>query len=201
MADRGGSPTADRPLRALGRELFDERELVEAAKTSPEAFGQLYDRYVVRLYRYVYARTGSHQDAEDVTAETFRRAMEHLPGYNYRRSSSFGAWLFRIAANLLISRHRKERPCQSLDPALSLADADPNPEQVALDREMSDTLWAAVATLPIDQRRAVVLRFCHGLRGKEIARAMGRSEGAVKQLLYRAMIALQDKVKRDNVDG
>ncbi len=174
--------------------LHRERELVEAARVSREAFGELYDRYVARIYRYAYARTGSHQDAEDLTSETFRRALEHIGSYRWE-GVAFGAWLHRIAANLAIERHRRARIGEPLDEVLGLADGDLRPEEVVEAREEAGLLWAAVETLPPDQRRVVVLRFSHGLRGKEIAQKMGRSEGAVKQLLFRAMVALRARLR------
>ena len=129
-------------------ELSSERELVEAAKTSREAFGELHDRYVVRTYRYAYRRTGSHHDAEEVTSETFRRALEHLHQYRWE-GVPFGAWLHRIAANLVVERHRKERTREPLDEALGLVDGDLRPEQVAEAREeagvpVGDTLEEVV---------------------------------------------------------
>lgn len=178
-------------------ELDRERELVKAARSSKEAFEQLYDRYVVRIYCYAYARTGSHHDAEDLTSETFRRALEHIGSYRWE-GVAFGAWLHRIAANLVIERHRREHAREPLDEVLGLADGDPRPEEVAEAREEAGALWAAVETLPPDQRRAVVLRFSHGLRGKEIAERMGRSEGAVKQLLFRAMVALRERLRGEH---
>lgn len=177
-------------------ELASEQELVEAAKTSREAFGLLYDRYVARIYRYTYARTGSHLEAEDLTAETFRSALEHIGRYQWQ-GRPFGAWLHRIAANLVIGRHRRERPRDPLEGLLELADGGTPPDEATVARDEARSLWAAVATLPPDQRRAVVLRFSHGLRGREIAERMGRSEGAVKQLLYRAMVALRARLERE----
>lgn len=179
--------------RASEIQLEHELDLVEAARKSPEAFASLYDRYVLPIYRFAYARTGSHQDAEDVTSETFRRALEHIDRYRWQ-GNPFGAWLYRIAANLIVSRHRKERPREPLEMAMHLADGDPQPHQVALVRDEARRLWALVAELPPDQRRAVVLRFSHGLKIREIAEAMGRSDGATKALLYRAIVALREKV-------
>ncbi|TAK32808.1 MAG: sigma-70 family RNA polymerase sigma factor [Chloroflexota bacterium] len=187
-------------MRGARAELVYERELIEKARASREAFGLLYDRYAGSIYRYAYARTGSHHDAEDVTAEVFRRALEHLDRYEWR-GGPFGAWLSSIAAHLVIDRHRRARPQSSIDEALELPDNDPLPERVALDREEAGSLWAAVATLPSDQRRAVVLRFSRGLKGREIAEVMGRSEGSVKQLLYRAVVTLREKVKLGVADG
>lgn len=172
-----------RSRRSLDESLECERALIEAAKTSRPDFARLYDRYVTQIYRYAYGKTGSHQDAEDLTAETFRRAWEHIESYTWQ-GSPFGAWLYRIAANLIISRHRRARPWEPLDDSLELADGNPPPEQVVVTRDEAGSLWALVAELPPDQRRAVVLRFSHDLKIKDIARTMDRSEAAVKQLLH-----------------
>lgn len=169
-----------------------EREMVEMAKVSREGFGLLYDRYVTQVYRYCYGKTGSHEDAEDVTAETFRRALENIERYTWR-GNPFGAWLYRIAANLIISEHRRSRPRESLDNALELADGDPLPEQVAVATDEASALWRMVRRLPHDQRRAVVLRFSHDMKVKDIAKAMDRSDAAVKQLLHRAMVTLRER--------
>ena len=177
-------------------QLEHELDLVEAARTSPEAFGSLYDRYVLPICRFAYARTGSHQDAEDVTSETFRRALEHIDRYRWQ-GKPFAAWLYRIASNLIVSRHRQERAREPLDVALHVVDGDPQPHQVALVNDDIRALWALVAELPPDQRRAVVLRFGHGLKIREIAEAIGRSEGATKALLYRAIVALREKVQSE----
>ena len=181
-------------------ELAYEQGLVEAAKTSREAFGLLYDRYVARISRFTYLRTGSHLEAEDLTAETFRAALEHIGRYRWQ-GRPFGAWLHRIAANLVVGRHRREHPRDPLDGLPDLADDDTPPDEAAVARDQARSLWAAVATLPPDQRRAVVLRFSHGLRGREIAERMDRSEGAVKELLYRAMVTLRARLERELGDG
>ncbi|MGI5836141.1 MAG: RNA polymerase sigma factor [Chloroflexota bacterium] len=180
-------------------EPANERELVKAAKDSREAFGLLYDRYVGRIYRYAYARTGSHHDAEDLTAEAFRRALQNIGSYRCE-GVPFGAWLHRIVANLVIDRHRKVRPNEPLEKVSGLADRNARPEEIVAAREEAGSLWDAVDSLPPDQRRAVVLRFSHGLRGKEIAERMDRSEGAVKQLLYRAIVTLRVKLGEADVD-
>lgn len=182
-------------MNTLEGQFKGERALVDAAKASREGFGLLYDRYVAQVYRYAYARTGSHQDAEDVTSETFRRALEHIESYEWH-GSPFLAWLYRIAGNTIVDRHRKERPQEPLDQAIRLADGASPPDEVAVARDEAGYLWSAVAALPRDQRRAVVLRFSYGLKGKEIARVMGRTEASVKQLLYRATVSLREKIAK-----
>ncbi len=184
-------------VRASEAQLASDRQLVEAAKASREGLGLLYDRCVAQVYRYAYARTGSHQDAEDVTSETFRRALEHIDSYDWQ-GSPFLAWLYRIASNIIVDRHRKERPREPLERALGIADDASTPDEVAVARDEAGYLWSVVATLPPDQRRAMALRFSHGLRGKEIAEVMGRTEASVKQLLYRAMVSLREKMALEN---
>ena len=119
-------PSGD-PVKAPEGQFTGERELVDAAKASREHFGLLYDRYVAQVYRYAYARTDSHHDAEDVTSETFRRALEHIGGYVWQ-GKPFGAWLYRIAANVIIDRRRVERPREPFEQALELADGALPPE-------------------------------------------------------------------------
>lgn len=178
--------------------LAHEAELVQRARTDPDAFAALYDRYVQRVYRYSYTRLGSHAEAEDLTAQTFQRALERLDQFEWR-GVPFGAWLFRIAHNLLMDRHRQGVPPLSLtglskngyDPAAS----DTAPDGVLLGQAETDAAWAAVATLPPLQRRAVTLRFARDLSHAEVGALIGRSETATKQLIYRAMKTLRERLK------
>ncbi len=84
---------------------FDEGALIAAAQNDPSAFGPLYERYVNQIYRYAYRRVGNHAEAEDVTSQTFQQALAALPGYEWR-GVPFGAWLYRIAGNVIIRRGR-----------------------------------------------------------------------------------------------
>jgi RNA polymerase sigma-70 factor (ECF subfamily) len=185
-------------LPATDTELAEEAALVERARTDPDAFAGLYDRYVQRVYRYTYTRLGSHPDAEDVTAQTFHRALERLEQYEWR-GAPFGAWLFRIARNLVADRRRAGSPPVSLD-GLSENGFDPAapfepPDGALLGREEADAAWAAVAILPPMQRRAVTLRF--DLSHAEVGVIIGRSETATKQLIYRAMKTLREQLNAE----
>jgi RNA polymerase sigma-70 factor, ECF subfamily len=187
-------------LPATDTELTEEATLVERARTDPDAFAGLYDRYVQRVYRYAYARLGSHPDAEDLTAQTFHRALERLEQYQWR-GMPFGAWLFRIAHNLVVDRRRSGSPPVSLD-SLSENGYDPAapfepPDGALLGREEGDAAWAAVAILPPMQRRAVTLRFARDLSHAEVGVIIGRSETATKQLIYRAMKTLREKMNEE----
>jgi RNA polymerase sigma-70 factor, ECF subfamily len=185
--------------QAIGQsEIGDEREqgLVQRAVGDGDAFAALYDLYVTRVYRYAYRRLGNHADAEDLTAQTFHRALEALPRYE-ARGLPFGAWLFRIAHNLLIDRRRAGPSPLSLDVLLQDSDLnghEPAPELAAELRDQTDTAWAAVAGLPALQQRAVALRFGQGLSHAEVGVRIGRSETATKQIIYRAIKTLRQRL-------
>ena len=175
--------------------LLPDRELVEAAKADGEAFGKLYDLYFSRIYSYAFYRTRSHTEAEDITAQTFQQALEHLGSYQWR-GVPFYAWLYRIASNLVASGHRRCLPVVGLEEAAKARSRDPLPEEALLRAERVLELRDAVARLPKTQQQAVVLKSSQGLRNREIGDVMGCSEGAVKQLLHRAMETLRAGVER-----
>jgi RNA polymerase sigma-70 factor, ECF subfamily len=176
----------------------EDRELALAARArqDPEAFAELYDLYVTRVYRFAYRRLGNHADAEDLTAQTFHRALEALPRYQ-DRGLPFGPWLFRIARNLLIDRRRLRLDPSPLDARSDhdvLSEIEPGPEDVAELHEQLDSAWAAVARLPSLQRRAMVLRYAHELSHAEVGRRIGRSEAATKQIVYRGIKTLRERL-------
>jgi RNA polymerase sigma-70 factor (ECF subfamily) len=188
---------------AVDREPARERALVARARSDPDAFAVLYDHYVGPVYRYAYRRLGRHEDAEDVTAQTFYRALEALPAYEWR-GLPFGAWLFRIAHNLLVDRHRAGGTTLALNGRGAPGGADepadhrgPAPDEAVIARDEADAAWAAVATLPPLQRRAVTLRFGRDLSHAEVGALIGRSEAATKQLIYRAMKTLREKMRAE----
>ncbi|MDY6875297.1 MAG: RNA polymerase sigma factor [Chloroflexota bacterium] len=166
--------------------------LVKAAQTDRDAFDALYRRYVTRVYRYCYAHTGTHADAEDLTAQTFLAALEGLP--RYRGRGPFAAWLFGIARRKCTDHHRSQyaKRSESLEMANPLPDPSaPDPEQNAYRNDMLDCVRHALPHLSPDRREALTLRFWGGLRGREVAAVMRRSEGAVKMLLSRAVADLR----------
>ncbi len=174
-------------------DVVDEAALVATAQEDPANFGPLYELYVDRIYRYAYRRVGTHHDAEDVTAQTFQQALQALPKYEWR-GLPFGAWLFRIAANIINRRGRtggREIPVEDVTVFSFYEDVSDDPvDQVTRD-ESADELFDMVCTLPPDQQRVLVLKFSHGLKNREIGDLMGRSEGAVKQLVHRALVNLR----------
>ena len=156
--------------RLSAAELDAERRLVEAAQADPARFGELYERYVDAIYSFSYHQTGSHQQAEEVTAETFERALKHLPGYRWR-GVPYSALLYRIAASV-VSRHRRRPPFLELHEAHPAT--KPGPEDAWLSADSGRTLRSALARLPEDQRTVLLLRFEAGLRNAEIARTIGQ---------------------------
>ena len=176
-----------------------EAELIEAAQNDPTAFGPLYERYVERIYRYAYRRVGNHADAEDVTSQTFQQALAALPDYEWR-GVPFGAWLYRIAGNVIARRGRSSNREITVEDVTSLsqerAEDDEDPAEIVAERQENE-LTDALRQLPLDQQRVIVLRFSRDMKNREIGEVMGRSEGAVKQLLHRAMIALRATLERN----
>lgn len=191
--------TGDRFEVAGDPGALDEAALVAAAQRDPRAFGPLYELYVDRIYRYAYRRVGSHQEAEDITAQTFQQALQALPSYEWR-GLPFGAWLFRIAANLVYRRGRsagREVPVEDVGVFSAWEDTDDDPADQVARTERASEVAALVRRLPPDQQRALVLKFSHGLPNKEIGELMGRSEGAVKQLVHRALVTLRTQMEPD----
>ncbi len=152
-----------------------------------EAFAALYERYVDRLYRYIYYRVGNRTEAEDLTEQVFLKAWEAIRRYE-ERGVPFGAWLFRLAHNLVIDHYRTTRPTQSLEATGGPTPADPD-RLLSLRLELAD-LQQALARLPEEQQAVIILRFLEGLSHQEVARLLGKSEGAVRVIQHRALAAL-----------
>ncbi len=174
-----------------------EDKLVEKAKADPEAFGVLYERYVDRIYQYVFYRTGSRYDAEDLTAKTFYKALANLDRYHHR-GLPFSAWLYRIAHNLVANWHRdrqrrKTIPLDSLALAGKERDAT---EHLIESSERVEVLREAIRGLAPDRQELLILKYVTGLSNREIGRVMGRSEGAVKALYHRTLLALRKDLQR-----
>jgi RNA polymerase sigma-70 factor (ECF subfamily) len=177
-------------------QLESEAELIERAKADPEAFGVLYERYVDRIYNYIYYRVGNHHDAEDLTARTFFRALDHMDQYE-DRGVPFSAWLYRIAHNLVANWHRdrSRRRLISLDGLIRLAEPDHAPEREVERQETYELLRAAIRRLPADRQQLLILKFVERLSNAEIGRVMGKTEGAIKSLYHRTLIALREDLQ------
>jgi RNA polymerase sigma-70 factor (ECF subfamily) len=179
--------------------VADELELVRQAKSDDEAFGQLYERYVSRIYSYVYYRTGNVRDAEDLTARIFFRAMQHIGRYE-ERGLPFSAWLYRIARNMVANWHRDEgrRKMISLDDVSHWRVGEDGPELTAELLENRATLLAAIRRLPADRQELLILKYVDRLSNAEIGEMMDRSEGAIKSLYHRTLLALREELERDD---
>jgi RNA polymerase sigma-70 factor (ECF subfamily) len=176
---------------------MDDTELIERAKTDKEAFGELYELYVDRIYNYVYYRTGNVEDAEDLTARIFFKAMQHIGNY-HDRGVPFSAWLYRIAHNLVANWHRdrSRRKIISLDDIVQWQAPEKGPEFVTQLMEDKDALLAAIRRLPADRQELLILKFVERLSNAEIGEIMGRSEGAIKSLYHRTLLSLRDDLQR-----
>ena len=172
----------------------DERILVEAAQRDPSRFAELYERNFDRVYAYVSRRLTDRSAVEDVTAEVFRQALANLGQFEWR-GSPFVAWLVRIAANAVTDHWRRvsrEQPMLEADGPES-APSDP----ASIDAfERRALLFRLVRSLPADQRRVIEMRFAQEKGVREIARELNRSEGAVKQLQFRAIQNLRAQLQK-----
>jgi len=179
--------------------LIDEDALTRAAEGDSEAFGVLYDRYVARIYNYIYYRTGNQHDAEDLTSRVFTRAMRHISNYQ-DRGVPFSAWLYRIAHNLVANWHRDNSRRQevALDDTYRTGSDGELPESVLMRTEEEDTLLAIIHHLPEDRQQLLILKFVEHLSNSEIGRIMGRTEGAIKSLYHRTLLSLRDEIKKSD---
>lgn len=175
----------------------DERVLIERAKKDPDAFGELYDRYVGRIYSYTYYRTGNEHEAEDLTARVFFRALKRLPSYT-DRGLPFSAWLYRIAHNLVANWHRDQsrRKIVPLDEFVVDGIQSEAPEWAAENREEQEFLLDTIRSLPAERQQLLILKFIEQMSNAEIGAVMNRSEGAIKSLYHRTLLNLRDDLER-----
>jgi RNA polymerase sigma-70 factor (ECF subfamily) len=179
-------------LRAPGKEA-DERLLVEAAQKDPARFAELYENNFERVYAYVVRRVGDRAETEDLTSEVFHHALANLRKFEWR-GIPFAAWLFRIAANLISDRwQRKGREDVADEPGQIESATTKGVEFEEVERKA--TLFRLIDTLPAEQRRVVVLRFVEQKSIKEVAREIRKTEGAVKQLQFRALSSLRARME------
>jgi RNA polymerase sigma-70 factor (ECF subfamily) len=176
----------------------DESALIERAKSDQEAFGQLYERYSQRIYQYIYYRTSSEPDAVDLTAKTFLRAWQHISNYD-DRGIPFSAWLYRIAHNLVANWHRdrSRRKVISLEDLSHWRVNEDGPEAAALFAEDRAAMLRVVRRLPSDRQELLALKFVEHLSNAEIGAVMGRSEGAIKSLYHRTLMALREEMQQE----
>jgi RNA polymerase sigma-70 factor (ECF subfamily) len=176
------------------------RRLVLRAKTGDtEAFGTLYDRYLDLVYRYIYLRVGSHPLAEDLTSETFLRALRRIADFTWQ-GRDFGAWLVTIARNLVTDHFKSGRyrlEVTTADVFETPLDGPHIPENAVVTAMVNDRVLRAVRALRPEQQECVVLRFLHGMSLAETALIMGKKSGAIKALQFRAVRALARTLPSD----
>ena len=187
----------DRPEEGGPRlvHLDRDRRLVEAAQADPARFEALYRKYLAQVYSYAFYELRDHHEAEDATERTFLSALTNLARFEERArpvdgegASTFRVWLFQIARNVVAERRRRQarRPEAPLEAAATI----PAPVDIEGDLARRDDVaaaWLAVGRLPDDRRRALTLRFVDEMSTAEIAGVLGRSEGAVRVLIHRAL--------------
>lgn len=162
------------------------------------AFTELYERHLRDVYSFLFYRLGNHHDAEDLSEQVFLQAYRHLArALAESDGRSLRPWLIRIAQNLAINlyRDRSRRPQAPLEAAGEFAD-DHDTEQIVAAREELSHVFEQVADLPNDRREALIMRFALGMDNTEIANAMGKSEGATKVLLHRAIKQLGERLEQ-----
>jgi RNA polymerase sigma-70 factor (ECF subfamily) len=175
---------------------MDDNELVVLAGHDQDAFGEIYERYVTKIYNYIYYRTGNAQDAEDITAKVFFRAMAHIQNYE-DKGVPFQAWLYRIAHNLVANFHRDEsrRKIIPLDDYLAQSLKTDAPDRIAEHNEEQAALLSAIRRLPAERQQLLILKFVHDKSNAEIGEIMNRTEGAIKSLYHRTLLALRDEMQ------
>lgn len=195
------SPAIDAPIQS---NQFDDSELVVQAKQDSNAFGQLYERHVDKIYNYMYYRTGSHYDAEDLTARAFYQALTHIDRY-VDRGLPFSAWLYRIAHNLVANWYRAQsrRQVITLDEVTASALQHPGdmPEKSLEHQDDHRLLLRLIRRMPADRQQLVILKFVNQLSNQEIGQIMGRSEGAIKSLYHRTLLALREQWLKERESG
>ena len=167
-----------------------ERLVAEARSGDEWAFGMIFDHYHEQVYRFIASRVHRPSDAEDLTQIVFVKVLEALPRYE-SRGLPFGGWLFRLARNATIDFIRTRHDHTELDAVAQQANTDSGPDEIAQIRQDLDAVGAALATLTDEQREAVALRFFAGLSAREAAEAMGKQEGTVRGLQFRAIASLR----------
>jgi RNA polymerase sigma-70 factor (ECF subfamily) len=177
----------------------EDAQLVIWAKDDTAAFGELYTRYVKKIYNYIYYRTGNHHDAEDLTSRVFFRALAHIDRYT-DRGVPFSAWLYRIAHNLVANWHRDRgrQKVVPLDDYIGSGSGHSAPETVAESLEESEKLLETILELPEERQQLLILKFVERLSNAEIGEIMNRTEGAIKSLYHRTLLSLRDRLEGED---
>lgn len=179
-------------------EPSDDQTLARAIQGDKKAFGALYDQYAGRIYNYIFYRTGSPQDAEDLTSRVFFRAMRHITNYN-DRGVPFSAWLYRIAHNLVANWHRDSSRRQEveLEDGYRANKGDEHPEIALMASEEQSALLTLIRKQPEERQQLLILKFVEHMSNAEIGEIMDRTEGAIKSLYHRTLLSIREEILRD----
>ena len=174
-----------------------EKLLIAKAKKNIEAFEELYDWYLPRIYGYILNRVAHRQEAEDLTSQTFAKVLANLPRYE-ERGISFGAWVYRIATNVIIDRVRKKKELL-MDPEIIreciAAERVSSPEEDFWTRQKAENMQLCLRRLKTDYQNVLALKFFEELDNKEIAAILDCRPGAVAVKVHRALKALKKEVE------
>jgi len=170
----------------------EEAGLIDASRTDPAAFALLYDRYVARIYKYIFHRLGFHQEAEEITSQTFLSALENINSYVYH--GNFIGWLITIARNKLADFYRRDHPLKELDDEMSLTITE-EPLQLMIAQERKNQLQEMISSLSEEEQELLRLRFVVELSFREIGDLMQKSEAAAKKQFYRIILRMQDQME------
>lgn len=185
---------AKRSARKPAPHPGDERSLVAAAQADPSKFDALYEHNFERVYFFIVSRVRDRAIAEDLTSEVFHKALAKLPAYEWR-GTPFAAWLYRIASNAIVDHHKRSNREQQADDQTFDPPAPANTSSKEMDFvERHAFFFRLVEKLPEIQRRVISERFIEERSIKEIAQRLSKTEGAVKQLQFRALQTLREQV-------
>jgi RNA polymerase sigma-70 factor (ECF subfamily) len=177
--------------------------LVDRAVASHDAaaFGELYDRFIDRVYRYLYFRTGRHAEAEDLTEQVFLKAWEAIGRYRWQ-GRPFLAWLYRLAHNVHIDHVRSTRPTTSLTTEHRTLEVPSTSAMTEMARTLdAEVLATALSQLTLEQQQVIVMKFIEGLDNEQIAQSMDRREGAIRALQMRALMSLRRVLEKQGEYG
>jgi len=175
----------------------EESSLIQRAiRRDVDAFGRLYDMYVDRVYRHIYYRLGNVADTEDLTQQVFLKAWQAIGRYK-KTASPFLAWLITISHNMVVDFYRTKKNKTYLENGATPDDSVSSPEQVTEARFVQHRLRRAILQLRGDQQQVVLLRFIEGFQFKEIASLLGKSDGAIRVILHRALVKLRQILERE----
>ncbi len=194
-AQPDGVNDTDNAVLSVLEALPEETVIEKASAGETDAFSFLYERYVNRIYNYIYYRTGNPFEAEDLTSRVFHRALNHINHY-HNRGVPFSAWLYRIAHNLVANWHRdnSRRNEVPLDDQPNLFHQGEQPERALVTNQELENLLKVIRTLPAERQQLLILKFVEGMSNADIAQIMMRSEGAIKSLYHRTLLTLRDEI-------